>query len=66
MSRADRIFAAYLALLVMAAAVMVVNRVTAVAFSAPRLGAAIRSPEISDLSAGAVPPTRLARASYWR
>jgi hypothetical protein len=66
MSRAEAILGVYLALLAMVVVVMVANRVTVGAFSAPRLGAASRTLEISACCAGAVPPTRLARASYWR
>jgi hypothetical protein len=63
MRRGDRAFAIYLAALVVVVAFMAANKVVAAGSAIPSwLGAAIRSPDVTDRSAGHVPPSRVAGA----
>jgi hypothetical protein len=63
MRRGVRAFAVYLAALAGVVAFMAANSLVVAGSDIPsRLGAAIRSPEVTGRSAGAVPPTRMARA----
>jgi hypothetical protein len=67
MRRAEAAFAIYLAALSMVVAALAADRVAVAGSAIPsRLGAAIRSPDVTDRSAGPVPPSRVAGAIDWR